>query len=303
MKGKRWFYVLLAIWLLCGWAGWALGEDTLMVANPNPEDRLHLRAAPSTSAASLGKYYNGTCVAALQFHRNGWAEVQVGPLRGYMSMQYLSAELQASAMPAVEAPWQGIRLFALPDEQSTSQELPGYARMMVMGFSGSWCHVYVPGSDATGFIHVPLSSLLEEHATVKSLAWVSNPNSADRLNLRTKPSASAASLGKYYNGVQVEILELAKNGWVQVRIGELATGYMQVKYLSAYEVANVEPQVRSTCATQLCLQPRTGSKALNPILAGEEMTVLGVCSGWYHVRMENLDGYVPSSCTDTQLRR
>ena len=129
MKGKRWFYVLLAIWLLCGWAGWALGEDTLMVANPNPEDRLHLRAAPSTSAASLGKYYNGTCVAALQFHRNGWAEVQVGPLRGYMSMQYLSAELQASAMPAVEAPWQGIRLFALPDEQSTSQELPGYARI------------------------------------------------------------------------------------------------------------------------------------------------------------------------------
>ena len=50
----------------------------------------------------------------------------------------------------------------------------------------------------------------------------------DRLNLRAAPNKEAESLGKYYNGVGVQILEELNNGWVRVRIGNrgVAEGYM-----------------------------------------------------------------------------
>ena len=41
-------------------------SDWATVSNPNPADRLHLRAEPSRDAASLGKYYNGTPVQVLE---------------------------------------------------------------------------------------------------------------------------------------------------------------------------------------------------------------------------------------------
>ena len=54
-------------------------------------------------------------------------------------------------------------------------------------------------------------------------AIVQNPNAADRLNLRAAPSRDAQSLGKYYNGVEVQILEDLNKGWVRVRIGHRGT--------------------------------------------------------------------------------
>lgn len=64
-------------------------------------------------------------------------------------------------------------------------------------------------------------------------AVVHNPDAADRLNLRAAPNKEAESLGKYYNGVGVQILEELNNGWVRVRIGNrgVAEGYMMKAYL------------------------------------------------------------------------
>lgn len=134
-----------------------------------------------------------------------------------------------------------------------------------MGFRDEWCHVYVPALDCTGFVHASVDALVETNAVVQSRAWVYNPDSADRLNLRQHPSTDAASLGKYYNGVPVDVLELAQNGWVKVRICEAATGYMQAKYLSAYKVATAFPLVYTTHPQQLRLEPRSSGKAIEPI--------------------------------------
>ena len=224
---RRWLCVLLTMLLCVFYGGTALAEQILVVANPDPEDRLHLRVSPSTTSASLGKYYNGTQVVVLKTYANGWAKVQIGSLDGYMMTQYLSDEKQASAMPLAEGAWQGTTLYALPDIQSNSQQLNGYEQLCIMGFRDEWCHVYVPALDSTGFVHASIDALVETNAVVQSRAWVYNPDSADRLNLRQHPSIDAASLGKYYNGVPVDVLELAQNGWVKVRICEAATGYMQ----------------------------------------------------------------------------
>lgn len=71
-----------------------------VVSNPDPLDRLHLRARPSVRAASLGKYYNGAVVYLDGPVRQGWANVSVGLARGYMQVKYL----RFTSSPADVAP-------------------------------------------------------------------------------------------------------------------------------------------------------------------------------------------------------
>lgn len=80
------------------------------VNNPNPADRLHLRAEPSRDAKSLGKFYNRTPVKLLQ-HKGDWCRVQIGLdgyLTGWMMKKYLAF---GDAMDAVDC--------AFPDKTFT----------------------------------------------------------------------------------------------------------------------------------------------------------------------------------------
>jgi len=62
------------------------------VNNPNPADRLHLRAAPDKGAASMGKFYNRTPAFILERGKT-WTKVRIGSdldgLTGYMMTKYL----------------------------------------------------------------------------------------------------------------------------------------------------------------------------------------------------------------------
>ena len=226
MKKLREIVAVLCLLAACLCWGLASAEnDVLYVANPKPEDRLHLRKEANTSSGSLGKYYNGVQVEALEFRKDGWVRVKLDDTMGYMRSEYLSAVPVASAMPLAEISSSGAKLWSQMNENCRYTMLDGYTNVLVMGFTSSWCSVYVPGHEVTGWLHITLEKLVDEKATVKSLAWVLNPNPADRLNLHTAPKEGAHSEGKYYNGVRVEILKLAdSNGWVKVRIGECAMG-------------------------------------------------------------------------------
>ena len=74
------------------------------VNNPNPTDRLNLRATPNATAVSYGKYFNGTPVLVLSDPENGWCRVQVGlgngvcDIEGYMKSDYLTFGSQAAAV-------------------------------------------------------------------------------------------------------------------------------------------------------------------------------------------------------------
>lgn len=61
-------------------------------------------------------------------------------------------------------------------------------------------------------------------------AVVNNPNPADRLHLRTAKDRQAASLGKFYNGSAVKVLQISGQ-WARVRIGGLE-GWMMKQYLA-----------------------------------------------------------------------
>ena len=80
-----------------------------VVANPDPKDRLNLRAEPSEQAISLGKFYNWTPVEVLEKRSDGWCRVRIGEKDagtavGYMRTAYLAFGREAANVPsALEA--------------------------------------------------------------------------------------------------------------------------------------------------------------------------------------------------------
>lgn len=137
--------------------GWAF------VANPDPADRLHLRASPDKNAVSLGKYYNGTPVKLLETSGE-WARVDIFGQTGWMATQYLakaSDELGAfRAMPEKYMIDGRGTLYAKPDRYSAQQAVTGSSHLQVIGVVGeSWYHVWFPYTGQAGFM---LQSMLSD---------------------------------------------------------------------------------------------------------------------------------------------
>ncbi len=114
------------------------------VNNPDPADRLHLRAKPEKGAASMGKCYNRTPVYVLE-ERGGWARVRIGRegtgLTGWMMKKYLAyggdREDVACAFPSpmVREEVESTELLAGPWEGAASRgELTG--EFYVIGVCG-----------------------------------------------------------------------------------------------------------------------------------------------------------------------
>jgi len=81
-----------------------------------------------------------------------------------------------------------------------------------------------------------LDEMLDAPPVLDRTGWavVNNPNPADRLHLRTEPSRSSRSQGKFYNGTPVRVLGTEGN-WTQVQIGfghTALTGWMMTEFLT-----------------------------------------------------------------------
>lgn len=145
------------------------------------------------------------------------------------------------------------------------------------------------------FSSVPLAMLLilllaSTAMAAESTAQVDNPNPEDRLNLRTEPNFNAPTLGKYYNGVHVELLGDEKDGWIEVRFGNLA-GYMRAEFLEPDGkgfVNSVLPSytIHNTEGDGLHLRESQSlhSKSLGFYANGETGWVYGVSEAWCHVQ-------------------
>lgn len=137
--------------------GWA------KVNNPNPKDRLHLRAKPNRNADSLGKFYNGTPVRVLE-RRGEWVKVQVAHLSGWMMRQYLAFGADANQVQPAFAQMMGLEslegqevpLYTRPDEKSpvTARRAIIYSqRYWIIGVvEEDWFFVYFYDDDIGGYI-------------------------------------------------------------------------------------------------------------------------------------------------------
>ncbi len=285
------------------------------VSNPNPEDRLHLRLQPGAESPSLGKYYNGCSVTVLGPTDGGsnWYHVRIGTLEGYMDGRYLAFDrIAAPAMPAYLSTSSAWEVYLNPDLHSEYRMHGAGEPVVLLGFSEKWWHIRA-GSDI-GFVPAepgclkPAQSSAPETSVI-TVAVVHNPDPADRLNLRRKASPSAGSLGKYYNGCPVAVLEAVDNHWFRVRIGHLE-GYMDGTYLdfdaSIAHAAEQLPMatIRITAGQEAPLT-ETAAPA-SPVYAtypsGTQVQVLGVGEGWCHVSVNGSVGFMQTALLEPPMR-
>jgi len=290
-------------------AGLAGGPDGAVVNNPNPADRLNLRAAPSVDAASLGKYYNGVGVELQESPSGGWVKVRIGEgagkAEGYMQTRYLAfgddrAKVK-SAIPLYSSTSSAWQLYHSPRVDQHAYDMFGLERMIeVLGVSDHWWHVRI--RHHTGFVQAGHGFTLSKVAGGPAFAilTVNNPNPADRLHLRTAPRATAPSLGKYYSGVRVEALSRDTGGWVKVRIGD-TVGYMRDDFLHFGDPGDVRSAIpvmrvnNPNPADRLNLRKTASdnSESLGKYYNGATVEVLGAGDVWYHVRVGEYDiGYM-----------
>lgn len=134
-------------------------------------------------------------------------------------------------------------------------------------------------------------------------ALVNNPNPSDRLHLRAKPDKASDSLGKFYNGTPVQVLE-RKDGWVCVSIGagDAPTGWMMEKFLAfGADMDGVQAAFPELCFTEEIDNNRRmyTSPALRTeraIVPYATYKIIGLIEGKCYILMldDGSVGYVPT---------
>lgn len=134
-------------------------------------------------------------------------------------------------------------------------------------------------------------------ASRSDYAIVNNPDPTDRLNLRKKPNANADTIGKYYSGHVVEILEYTSKDWVKVSAGDGRVGYMMKSFLvfdsSKYVKSAMPIYTMSKKAWKLYASPSSGAKTVKSFSGGETIQVLGIVYDWWHIQCGNYSGFIP----------
>lgn len=86
------------------------------------------------------------------------------------------------------------------------------------------------------------AAVAQEQLDLSGWATPRNSNPEDRLHLREKAERGSRSLGKFYNGTPVKVLNRGKE-WTKVQVGPM-TGYMMTRYLAfGSEMKKVKPAV------------------------------------------------------------
>lgn len=122
-----------------------------VVNNPNPEDRLHLRAAPDQDAVSYGRYYNRTPVRIREYGKE-WCAVTVCGLEGYMMTKYLvfGEDMNAIDHAGPELTFKEDltedRLYLEPRAGSAYIECDDHD-FYIMGVAGDFYHIWLPASE------------------------------------------------------------------------------------------------------------------------------------------------------------
>jgi uncharacterized protein YgiM (DUF1202 family) len=209
-----------------------------VVNNASNQESIDLFTKPSAGAKSLGKYVNGTTVQVIDT-KGGWAHVQLYSAEGYMPLE--SLVLSDKFNDLVRITWgrkrkdmtEPLRLYAKPSEEAPSEAVTEDVSMHILDTVGVWYHVLFQGREG----YVPVQNLNVACSqpqyyddAAKNYYVVANPKLQDRLHLRKEPSTKSPSLGRYFSGTQVEVIDYSPDGWAHVRV-DGKEGYMMIRYL------------------------------------------------------------------------
>ncbi len=134
-----------------------------LVNNPNPADRLHLRAKPDKGAHSYGKFYNRTPVLVLE-RGEMWTKVRLGrggaALTGYMMTKYLAFDEAEKAALACAFPQKrlqehlySIYMHAEPRSSAVTNRLfKQESNDFIIGVSGDEWYIVLRADGAVGYV-------------------------------------------------------------------------------------------------------------------------------------------------------
>lgn len=132
-------------------------SEWAVVNNPDPADRLHLRAEPNRDAKSLGKFYNRTPVKVLQT-KGDWCKVQIGAdgyLTGWMMKKYLAFGDQ---MDAVDCAFpdkvfvDGYEYSPLYDTMEMKKHHPASGDYWIVGVAEDELYIIVTTNGESGYV-------------------------------------------------------------------------------------------------------------------------------------------------------
>lgn len=307
--------ILLTVLMLPHFA-LADGQLFAFINNPNPADRLHLRAKPSVNAKSLGKYYNGAYITPLE-QRGDWVRVRVGRgtacLEGWMQKKFLylgttpPEVIPEFAMPLYMST-QSMKLYQAPRKEAKTRMLRGGQNVYLMGFSNQWWHVVLidhEGDAESAFVPADTKYLRPlKCPSEKNEVYISNPDEKDRLHLRESPSEKSRSLGKYYNGTVGELITFSDDGrWVCValygRIGWMMRKFVMMDGDGQNPCKYGIPTVQITLDTPLYDEPKAPCPSQKRLSQGMRVNVLGIVDAtWLHVESDGTYGFVERSHTN-----
>ena len=135
-----------------------------LVHNPNPEDRLHLRAKPEKGSHSYGMCYNRTPVLVLE-RGETWTKVQIGRggmcLTGYMMTKYLAFDEEEKAQLACAFPQKllleshprGVHMHAEPKHTAVTEHMFAWeSNDFIIGVSGDEWYIVLRADGAVGYV-------------------------------------------------------------------------------------------------------------------------------------------------------
>ncbi|MDR0897080.1 MAG: SH3 domain-containing protein [Oscillospiraceae bacterium] len=262
---RKWGF-LVVLMLIVGLMGnIATAEEpdspVVVVDLPELEDMQPLYAEPSDTSAVLGEYPRGTN-AWLLGDTDGFSHIRLGDgTEGYIpSDKALAMEpfthLVTPELARQRQYWGGfnvnLRIFRLyhhplyTSPYGAVRPVQGEGLTVLAQFGG-WMHLRTANGQE-GFIPcVELDIMMAPHENPErgpvGFYFVCHEDARMRTKLYAQPDESSAVLGEYYNGTQMEGLELVKNpddtvDWIRVRIGDLE-GYVLLDGVSYFRESEV----------------------------------------------------------------
>lgn len=133
--------------------------DWALVHNPDPADRLNLRTEPNTTSKTRGKYYNGTPVKLLSGRHNGFVQVDILGVTGWMKEDFISYETSTAVIPMagpqLHVRGDTLRVYESARESAHSVllESDGHSDFVIIGVYGNnWYHIWYPRSGFSGYV-------------------------------------------------------------------------------------------------------------------------------------------------------
>jgi SH3-like domain-containing protein len=254
--------------------------------------RLNMRSHPNTGAEVLATYITDQPLEILAI-RDGWTQVRVDGLIGYVASAYVVKMVNRYVDPntiPVNPPFDGTF------SKTAATVVPANPQPAV-----------TPGPQAAPTVSVAATAPRPtEPPEPPPLYALVNPNVGDRLPLLERPSADARVLGQYNKGVIVTIDAVYDAAYVRVHIG-VTEGYMAIASLDASNVPKGAPDVYDESLPRVRLKRALDSQSPGLFAApsvyadrvgscspGQTVIVLGVTNAWSHVCAGGRIGYLHS---------